>query len=131
MSKTPVSEHPSTSNMVNGPKHCSKLKDSTFTIFIDPCARNSGWKKLSKWYAKSQNCLLTHWLLITSILFLIETIYSNIFKCNYLRNEKYLLNLFLDFANLDSILKIYKKKVTLIADVLRTKGLRKTGPING
>ena len=30
------SEDPSTSNMVNGPKHCWKLNDSTFTIFIDP-----------------------------------------------------------------------------------------------
>ena len=130
MSKTPVSEHPSTSNMGNGPKHCSKLKDSTFTIFIDQCARNSGWEKLSKWYAKSQNCLLTHWLLITRILFLIETIHSNICRCNYLKNEKYLLNLFLPFANLDSILKICKKKVTLIADVFRTKALRKTGLVN-
>ena len=35
--KSPVSEVPSTSNMVNGPKHFSKLKDSNFTIFIYPC----------------------------------------------------------------------------------------------
>ena len=35
-----VSEDPSTSNMVNGPKHCSKLSDRTFTIFIDPCVGN-------------------------------------------------------------------------------------------
>ena len=34
--KSPVSEESSTSNMVNVPKHCSKLNGSTFTIFIDP-----------------------------------------------------------------------------------------------
>ena len=33
--KSPFSENPSKSNMVNAPKHCSNLKDSTFTIFID------------------------------------------------------------------------------------------------
>ena len=36
------SEDSWTSNIVNGPKHCSKVKDSTFTIFIDPCQGNSG-----------------------------------------------------------------------------------------
>ena len=34
--KSPVSEDSSRSNMVNGMKHCSKLNDNTFTIFIDP-----------------------------------------------------------------------------------------------
>ena len=33
--KSPVSEVPSKSNMVNAPKHCSNLKDSLLTIFID------------------------------------------------------------------------------------------------
>ena len=33
--KSPFSEDPSKSNMVNAPKHCSNLKDSTFTIFVD------------------------------------------------------------------------------------------------
>ena len=47
---------------------------------------------------------------MTSILFLIDTIYSNIFKCNYLRNEKYFLNFFLHFRNFDSILKYFLKK---------------------
>ena len=47
--KGPVSEDPSTSNMVNGPKHCSKLNGSTFTIFIDPFERNLGWKFLPEW----------------------------------------------------------------------------------
>ena len=33
--KSPVSEDPSTSNMVNVPKHCWNLRHSTFIIFID------------------------------------------------------------------------------------------------
>ena len=37
---SPVSEDPSKSNMVNPPKHCSNLKDSSFTKFIDPCEDN-------------------------------------------------------------------------------------------
>ena len=36
--KSPVVEDPSTSNMVNGPKHCSCLQNNTFIIFIDPYA---------------------------------------------------------------------------------------------
>ena len=33
--KSPVSEYPSKSNMVNAPKSCSRLKGSTFTTFIN------------------------------------------------------------------------------------------------
>ena len=46
---------------------------------------------------------------MTSILFLTEAIYCNIFRCNYLRKEKY----FLHFINLDSILNVLKKYVTM------------------
>ena len=51
--KSPLSEDPSTSDMVNGPKHCWNLNDSTFTIFIDHFESNSGWKDPCEWYAKS------------------------------------------------------------------------------
>ena len=44
---------PLTSDMVNGPKHCCNLNDSTFTIFIDLCETDSGWKSLSGLYTKS------------------------------------------------------------------------------
>ena len=55
---------------------------------------------------------------MTSIFFLTETIYCNMFRCKYLRKKKVFLNIFLHFRSLDSILKIFKKKVTLIADVI-------------
>ena len=54
---------------------------------------------------------------MTSILLLRKAIYCNIFRCIYLKKEKYLLNFFLHFLNLDSILHIFKKKMVLIADV--------------
>ena len=38
--KCPVSEDPSTSDMVNGPKPWLNMKGSTFTIFISYCERN-------------------------------------------------------------------------------------------
>ena len=44
--KSLILEHSPTSNMVNEPKHNSKSKDSTFTIFIDTSDANSGWKSL-------------------------------------------------------------------------------------
>ena len=63
---------------------------------------------------------------MTSILFLIKTIYSNIFRSNYLRNEKLFLNFFQYFQNLDSILNIFKQKMTLRADVFLKLQPRKT-----
>ena len=68
---------------------------------------------------------------MTSILFLTEAIYCNIFrgktkqqkisqKQKFLGNKKFFLNFFfffLEFGNLNSIFNISKRKVTIIADV--------------
>ena len=97
--KSRVSEDSSTSNMVNGPKHCWNQNDSTFTIFIDPCqVWNPGWKGLSEWYAKCKDRLLTHFLLMTSIFYLRKAIYWNIMRCKYLRNEKKISEFFSAFS---------------------------------
>ena len=72
--KSPLSEDPSTSNMVNVPRHCWNLHHSNFVTFIDLCQGNWVGKSLSYWHAKSWDTLLTHWLPIKSSLFLIETI---------------------------------------------------------
>ena len=53
--KSPVSEDPSTSDMVNGPKRCFSPRASTFTIFINHCYRNSVGKNLSK--GNSNRCI--------------------------------------------------------------------------
>ena len=44
--KSPISEYPSKSNMANAPKHCSHLKDSPVTTFIDHWEVNSPTKSL-------------------------------------------------------------------------------------
>ena len=72
--KSPVSRVPSKSNMVNAPKLCLNFHGSTFTIFIVRCEGNWLAKSLVQWYAKSEDCFLTHWVLIARILFLRETI---------------------------------------------------------
>ena len=72
--KSVVSEDPSRSNMVNVPRHFWNLHQSTFIIFIDHCQVNWVRRNLSYWYAKSWDCLLANWILITGVLFLIATI---------------------------------------------------------
>ena len=54
-----------------------------------------------------------------SILFLIETIYSNIFRWNYLWNKKLFLDSFFHFRNSESVLNILKEKMIFIADVFK------------
>ena len=44
--KSPVSECPSKSEIGNAPKHCSYLKDSPFTTFIDHWKVNCPTKSL-------------------------------------------------------------------------------------
>ena len=50
--KSPIEEDPSTSNMVNRPKHYWNLNDRSVTIFIYHCEGNSVGKTLSWWYGK-------------------------------------------------------------------------------
>ena len=102
--------------MVKGFKHCCDLDNSTVTIFNDHFGGNWVGKSLFYWDAKPYNCLLKHWLLMRSILFLIEAIQRKQFGCNYLKNKK-------SFLIFPCIFKIYikfwifsKKKTTVIAD---------------
>ena len=45
--KSPVSQDPSTRNILHDPKHCWNVHDSTFIIFIDHCEENWVRKSLS------------------------------------------------------------------------------------
>ena len=56
---------------------------------------------------------------MTSILFETETIRRPRFKCNYLENQKLFLVLLIHFWNLNQISKIFKKKIVVIATLLR------------
>ena len=59
----------------------------------------------------------THGLPITSILFRIVNICHSLFKCNYLKNKKYFIGFLFHLWNLHQILKIFKKKKIVIANV--------------
>ena len=61
--KCSVSDIPSTSNMLNVPKHCWKLHHSTFIIFIDHYQDNWVGESLSYWHANSWDCSLFNTLL--------------------------------------------------------------------
>ena len=100
MSKADISEDAGTSNVVNRPKRCWSLKGSTFPKFVDHGEDNSVDESLSEWYAKSQDCLLTHWLPMTSILYLIDTIYCNISRFNYLKKKKTFSQFFVAFLEI-------------------------------
>ena len=58
--KSPVAEDPTKTNMVNAPKHCSNLRETSFTIFINHREGTCLTKSLCWRYAKSQNWFLTH-----------------------------------------------------------------------
>ena len=124
--KSPVSEDPTTTNMVNVPKHCRNLHHRPFIIFINHCQVNWVGKSLSYWHAKSWYCLLTHWLPMESVLFFIEKIWRYQFRCNYLRNKIHFLIFLLDFWNLYETSKIFNRKLTLIDLAFSKLGTPKT-----
>ena len=73
------------------------------------------------------DCLLKHWLSITSILLVILKFYENHFKCNYLRDKSLFLKFLLHVWYLSQFLIVLKKKKWpswLI--YFRIYGLRKT-----
>ena len=59
----------------------------------------------------------THWLPIPSILFWIVTICRSLFKCSCVKNDKLFLNFLFHLWNLHQILKIFKEKNIVIANV--------------
>ena len=61
--------------------------------------------------------LLTHGLLITSILFRIVRICHSLFKSSYLKKKKHLLSFLFHWRNLHEILNNFKKKNIVIANV--------------
>ena len=54
---------------------------------------------------------------MTSILFRIVRICSSLFKCKYLKNEKHFLHVLFHLWYLHQILKIFEKKMIMIANV--------------
>ena len=108
--ESPVWEDPSTDNMVNWSKHLFHLNGTPFNIIIDHCEGNWVGRSHFLWHAKSWGCLLTLWLPMTSILFLVEKIWRKQFRCSYLKNKSLFVNFFVHFSNLHQILEIFKHR---------------------
>ena len=116
--KSPVWEDVSTGNMKNGQKHWFNINGRTFLIFIDQCESNWVGKSHFYWHEKSEDILLTHWLRITSILFLVETIQCKQFTCIYLKSKKLFPWFFFEFFKSTSKFKNFQKKMTFISYVI-------------
>ena len=72
-------------------KHCCNVHRSTLIIFTGYWKRNCVRKILSYWHAKAWEFLLTHWLAMKRILFLIETPWGYQCRSNYLKNKNFFL----------------------------------------
>ena len=114
--KSSLSEDPSTTNIVKGSKHCSMLKDSTFSILLSMWGQFMS-KKLS-WVIWNILGLSVNPLTASDKYFLLKN--GNLlqhFQMQLSQNWKIFSQFFLNFINLDSIFNISEKKMTLIADV--------------
>ena len=108
-----VSEHFAIVSMLNSLKKCTKAFPSyCFITWL-----KLSWKMFVLVHLKSHECLLTHWLPISSILFVIGRSYGNQFSCNCLRKIKLFLTFLVNIFNLNRNLNILKKKMTLISCV--------------
>lgn len=84
----PVSEHPSTINLLTGPKNSWKLHgSSTFILLFHHYEIHSARSHLSYSDLKSWDYLFTHWLSTASILFITGRFSSSQFKCNHLSSN--------------------------------------------
>ena len=72
--KSPITEEPPRTNVVNVPKHCWNLHHSIFIRFTDYCRVMWVGKNLCYWHGKSWDSFLTHCLPMKSILFFKGTI---------------------------------------------------------
>ena len=112
--KSAVSEHTLRDDMWKCPKNFPNLHEITFFMSFHHFERGWFGKCLRDYSLKSEGCFLTYWLQMASTLFKSGRICHSQCKCNYLKNEKLLLNFLLHFWNLHQILNILWKKVMVI-----------------
>ena len=74
-------------------------------------------KHLSESDPKCIDCLLKRWRFITCILLIVQINFRNQFKRNYLKNITQFLKVLLHFWNLLEISHIFKKRISLMAQI--------------
>ena len=110
--KSPVLEDSAICNIVNSPKHCWYLLDSTFVIINYYCEENWVGKSLPEWYVKSKDCFF--------VTLPAEDRYSLLNRDNLtapiqMPLPNYIIKFFLRFWNLYRILNIFQKTMALKA----------------
>ena len=115
--KSAVSEHALTVNIWERPKCFRNFNESAFITFFLSFSVKLILKMSSLVLGGILGCLLTHWLLMASIVFKVVRTCNSQFKCNYLKNDKLFLKFLFHFLNLHQILNISKEKMIVIANV--------------
>ena len=111
--------------LVIGNKQCSNMENVTINSYWSLC-RQLRWRKISLTeMQRVKNCFLTQWPAVTSIPFVIETIYSSHFRCDYLRNKKYFWNFSLHFEIYIKFWTFSKKRTTSSLIYFRNKDAEK------
>ena len=117
LSKSTVSEHLSTVNMLKGSKHLWKMPEGTFIIFFHHSERKWFGKYLPYWSLKSQGSLLTHRRSITIILFGIVEFAVPYSNAIILKTKTLFSVLSVHLWNLHQILNKFEKRKIVIANV--------------
>ena len=115
--KSSVSEQALTVNIWERPKCFLNFNESAFITFFLSFSVKLILKMSSLVLGGILGCLLTHWLLMASIVFKVVRTCNSQFKCNYLKNDKLFLKFLFHFLNLHQILNISKEKMIVIANV--------------
>ena len=117
MPKKSRSEYPTKSNMVNAPKHCSNLRDTSFAIFINHWVVNCLTKKsllvickISKMFPNTLSADCKYSVLDRDNL-------TQRTQMLLSRKQKTFSRFFSSFFKSALNLEHFKKKMTLIADV--------------
>ena len=93
-----LSEHPLAVNMWTSPKSSLNLQKSIFILLFLDSEENWVRKSYFQLDLIYSDCLTTRWLETTSILVVIERIYRDQFKSNYLKNHRFLAIFFSTFG---------------------------------
>ena len=114
--KSPVSEDFSTSNMVNGPKHCWNLHHSIF-IFLLISVKKPELKKSLLVICKILGLFLNTLAAYDKYSLLNRNNFTQSIEMKLSKKQKIFPYFFLNFWQLNQILNKLKKKMKLIADV--------------
>ena len=116
--KKPRLLDPSTSNMVNGPKECWNLDNSTFIIFIDHCERKWSCKKSLFVVCKILGLFVNTLTIDDKYSLLNRDNLKELIQMQLPKKQKPFCRFFASFLNFTSIFEHFEKKMTLIAYVV-------------